>query len=177
MSSADGKGMKFRPPENEMAVEDYEGTPLLRRDRKLPVNAPVTAESVAKSILIDLCEGQEVRDSHGQSRTMDELVQRLAGVLIDNSRGVNKGRTLYCFHKMPKNQREHSVHTEALTLIRDKLDTLKRAKPDQLRDLPGFVFLLLAETSELEGLRSIVVSMLKTRFKHERKRTAHGATD
>jgi len=177
MSCADGKGMKFKAPENEMAVDDYEGTPLLRRDRKLPVDAPVTAESVAKSILIDLCEGQEVRDSHGQSSTMDELVQRLAGVLIVNSIGLNKDRTLYCFHKMPKNQREHSVHNEALALIRDKLDTLKRAKPDQLGDLPGFVFLLLAETSELEALRSIVVSMLKTRFKHERKRTAHGAND
>jgi hypothetical protein len=177
MSRADGKGMKFKAPENEMAVDDYEGTPLLRRDRKLPVDAPVTAESVAQSILIDLCEGQEVRDSHGQSRTTDELVQRLAGVLIVNSVGLNKDRTLYCFHKMPKNQREQCVHTEALTLIRDKLDTLKRAKPDQLGDLPGFVFLLLAETSELEDLRSIVVSMLKTRFKHERKRTAHGAND
>ena len=94
-----------------------------------------------------------------------------------NSRGLNKDRTLYCLHKLPKNQREHSVHIEALTLIRDKLDTLKRAKPDQLGDLPGFVFLLLAETSELEDLRSIVVSWLKTRFNLKRKRTAHGAND
>jgi len=169
MSRADGKGMKFKVPENEMAVADYEGTPLLRRDRKLPVDAPVTVESVAKSTLIDLCEGQEVRDSYEQSSTTDELVQRLAGVLIVNSIGLNEDRTLYCLHKLPKNQREHSVHIEALTLIRDKLDTLKRAKPDQLGDLPGFVFLLLAETSELEDLRSIVVSWLKTRFNLKRK--------
>ena len=170
--------MKFRTPENEMAVEDYEGTPLLRRDRKLPVDEPVTAKSVMKSILVDLCESQGVRDSPGQSRDPDKLVERLAGVLIDHSGDLlNKDRTLYCLHKMPKNQREHPMHTEALTLIRDKLDTLKRAKPDQLGDLPGFVFLLLAETSELEELRSVVVLMLKTRFKHERKRTAHGAND
>ena len=167
--------MRFKAPENEMAVDDYEGTPLLRRDRKSPVGAPGSAESVAKSILIDLCEGQEVRDSYGQSSTIDELVQRLAGVLVVNSIGLNKDRTLYCLHKMPKNQKEHSLHTEALTLIRAKLDARKVARPEELGDLPGFVFLLLAETSELEDLRSIVVSMLKTRFKHERKRTAHGA--
>ncbi len=101
MARADGKGMKFKPLKNEATVDDYEGTPLLQQERKSPVGAPETAESVARNILLDLCEGQSVRDSRAQSTTLNELVQRLAGVLIANSRGENKRRTLYCLHKMP----------------------------------------------------------------------------
>ena len=47
-----------------------------------------TAESVARIILVDLCDSQDVRDSYAQSASIDELIQRLAGVLIVNSRGV-----------------------------------------------------------------------------------------
>jgi len=177
MARADGKRMKFKPPGNDGAVDDYEGEPLLRRDRKMPVGAPVNAESVVKSILIDLCDSQDVRDSYAQSATIDELIQRLAGVLIVNSRGVNKDRTLYCLHKMPTHPDEQPVHEKALELIRDELNKLKRAKPEQWEDLPEFVFLLLAEKSEWEGLRSIIVTMLKRRFKHARPRTAHGTND
>ncbi len=169
--------MKFKPHENEGAADDYEGTPLMRRGRELPVGAPENAESVAKSILIDLCESQDVRDSYAPSVRIDELIQRLAGVLLVNSRRENEGRTLYCFHKLPKNTAKHGVHTEALALIRDKLDALRPSNPEQWEDLPAFVFLLLADESKLQGLRSIIVTMLKRHFKHKTKRTGHGAND
>jgi hypothetical protein len=122
MARADGKGMKFKPLESDAAVADYEGTPLLQPERKPPVGAPETVESVAISILVDLCEGQSVRDSGAQTRKLGPLVERLAGVLIDNSGGVNKKRTLYCLHKMPVRPEEQSLHEQALALIHGKLD-------------------------------------------------------
>jgi len=177
MARADGKGMKFKTPKTEAAIDDYEGTPLLQPSRKSPVGAPETVESVAKSILVDLCEGQSVRDSDAPSVTLDELVQRLAGVLIDHSRGVNKNRTLYCFHKMPAQPGERSVHENALRLVRDELDRLKGGGSREWENFPRFVFLLLSEKSELEGLRSIIVRMLERRSKHARRRGAHGASE
>jgi hypothetical protein len=118
-----------------------------------------------------------VADSSRQPQTLDVLVERFAGILIDNSRGVNKGRTLYGFHKMPESPRDHPVHTGALTLIRDKLAEIKREKPIEFRGMPNFVFLALAQKSEHEGLQTIVVQMLKRRFERERNRSAHGAFD
>jgi len=168
MARADGKGMKFKVPNDKATVDDYEGTSLLQPMVKSPVGAPQTVESVARSILMDLCEGQSVRDSGAQSSTLDELVQRLAGVLIDHSRGVNKKRTLYCLHKMPTRPEEKSVHERALKLVRDELDKLKRGGSKEWENFPGFVFLLLAENSQWEGLRSIIVTMLKRRLKHAR---------
>jgi hypothetical protein len=177
MARADGKGMKFKTPKNEATVDDYEGKPLLQPKRKSPVGAPETPEYVARSILLDLCEGQSVRDSGAQSTTLNELVQRLAGVLIANSRGENKKRTLYCLHKMPIYPAEQSVHEKALKLVRDELDKLKGGGSKEWEDFPRFVFLLLAEESRLEGLRCTIVKMLKRRLKPARKRTGHGAND
>ncbi len=176
MACADGKPTKYRTPDVE--AEDYEGKAFLRRagKPKLPVEAPRTVESVAKSILVDLCEGQAVNDSASQSRTLKALVQRLLGVLNRYRHGENRGRTLYCFHTLPDDQREQTVHTEALTLIRKELDCLKPTDPDQLKKFPRFVFLLLQKESTLEELRSVIVTVLLTRFKHERTRTGHAAS-
>jgi len=175
MACADRKGMKFKPPK-EFPVKDFDGTPLLRGGGS-SFGRPVTQESLAKTILLDLCEGQGVSESSNQPQTLDVLVERFAGILIDNSRGVNKGRTLYGFHKMPENPRDHPVHTDALTLIRDELAKTKREKPNEFRGLPGFVFLVLAQKSEHEGLQTVVVQVLKRRFEREKNRTAHAAND
>jgi hypothetical protein len=98
------------------------------------------------------------------------------GVINRYRHGENRGRTLYCFHTLPEDQRELTVHTEALTLIRKELDALKPTDPEQLKKFPKFVFLLLAETSDFEELRSVIVTVLLTRFKHERTRTGHAAS-
>jgi len=176
MACADGKPTKYRTPEVE--TEDYEGKPLIRRagKLKLPVEAPPTAESVAKSILVDLCEGQAVYDSAGQSRTLKALVQRLLGVLNRYRHGENRGRTLYCFHALPDDQKEHTFHKDALTLIRKELDALRPKDPELLKEFPRFVFLLLEKTSVHEELRSVIVTVLLTRFKHERTRPGHAAS-
>lgn len=174
MACADGKPTKYRTPDVE--TRDYEGKAFLRRPGKLPVEAPRTAESVAKSILVEICEGQAVNDSASQSRTLKALVQRLLGVLNRYRHGENRERTLYCFHTLPEDQREQTVHQEALTLIRKELDVLKPISPELLKKFPRFVFLLLAETSDFEELRSVIVTVLLTRFKHERTRTGHAAS-
>lgn len=174
MARADGKSMKVKPPK-EFPVKDFDGWPLLRGGGS-SLGRPVTEKSLAESILLDLCEGQGVADSANQPQTLDVLVERFAGILIDNSRGVNKGRTLYGFHKMPENPRDHPVHTGALTLIRDELAKTKRDKPNEFKGLPGFVFLVLAQKSEHEGLQTVVVQMLKRRFEREKNRTGHVAT-
>ncbi len=175
MACADGKSMKVKPP-NEFPVKDFDGTPLLRGGGT-PFGRPVTAESLAQSILLDLCEGQGLPGSSNPAHTLDVLVERFAGILIDNSTGVNRGRTLHGFHKMPENPRDHPVHADALTLIRDGLARTRRDKPNEFRGLPGFVFLVLAKKSEHEGLQTVVVQMLKRRFESPTNRPAHGAND
>ncbi len=177
MARADGKGMKFKSPNNEATADDYVGTPLLERKRKSPVGAPETADSVARSILLDVCESHSVRDAGSRTPTLNELVQRLAGVLIANSRGPNKKRTLYCVHEMPAHSTEQTIHENALRLVQDELARLKGGGTREWDDFPRFVFLLLAEESKLEGLRGTIVKMLKRRLKPARKRTAHGAND
>ena len=112
MACADGKGMKFKPLTNE-ATGDYVGNALIQPKRKSPIGAPETVESLARSILVDLCEGQSVRDSIAESLALDELVRRLAGVLIFHSPGVNKKRTLYCLHETPARPKERSLHEQA----------------------------------------------------------------
>jgi len=175
MACADRKSIKVKPP-REFPVKDFDGAPLLRGGGS-SFGGPVTQESLAKSILLDLCEGQGMSESSNQPQTLDVLVERFAGILIDNSRGVTKGRTLYGFHKMPEDPRDHAVHTDALTLIRDELAKTKQKKPNEFRGLPGFVFLVLARKSEHEGLQTVVVQMLKRRFEREKNRIAHGAND
>jgi hypothetical protein len=175
MARVDRSSTKYRTPDAE--PDDYEGRPLVRRagKSKLPIEAPSTAESVAKSVLVDLCEGRGVRGKD-ESRTLKDLVSRFLGVLRRERQGENKKRTLYCFHVLPDDPREHQVHVDALLLIRKELDTLKPSDPAQQKQYPRFVFLLLAKKSDLEELRSIVVTVLLTRFKHERARTGHAAS-
>ena len=167
--------MKFKPP-TEFPVTDFDGTPLVRGGGSA-FGRPVTKESLAESILLDLSEGQGVSLSSNQPQALDALVERFAGILIDNSRGENTGRTLYGFHKLPKNPQDHPVHIDALTLIRDKLAETRRKKPNEFRDLPAFVFLVLALESEHGGLQTVVVKMLKRRFEREINRTPNAAND
>ena len=106
---------------------------------------------------------------------LDSLVERLAGVLaLSGADEKNKERTLYCFHRLPLDPRQNALHTAALNLVGERLETLRRQKDGQWEDMPHFVFLLLNKTSKLEGLRASIVSMLRTRFKHERNRAGHG---
>ena len=128
MARVDRRPTKYRTPDTE--PDDYEGRPLVRRagKAKLPIEAPLTAESVAKSVLVDLCEGRGVRDK-GESRTLKDLVSRFLGVLRRERQGENKKRTLYCFHMLPDDPREHQVHIDALLLIRKELDALQPSDP------------------------------------------------
>ncbi len=69
------------------------------------------------------------------------------------------------------------MHEQALKLVRDELDKLKGGGSKEWENFPGFVFLLLAEESKLEGLRGTIVKMLTKRFEYARKRRVHGASE
>jgi hypothetical protein len=176
MACADGKPMRHKPPRNEAPVHNFEGAPFLSRAGKLPLAAPSTRESVAKSILVDLCKGHDPDDPLSESSSLDELVQSLAGILTLMGQRKNKERTLYCFHKMPENPTEHDVHKDALTIIGENLLKLKEANSKAWGDMPRFVFIVLAETSDQEGLRKILVKVLRTRFHYEQNRSGYAAS-
>ena len=135
---------------------------------KLALGKPPNCESVAVSILRDLCAGHDVTDSSGQLLSLDQQVERLAEVLLANSQGDNRGRTLYCFHRMPGNPQQDALHSAALTSIAEKLDGLKRTKPVKWGDVPDFVFLLLSGSGGVEFPARIVVDVMLTRIKHGR---------
>jgi hypothetical protein len=170
MAFADGKSMKVKPPQKDTEVEDFDGAPSFR-GRKGAFGAPVEAEGLARDILIDLCESNDLPDSLSPSRTIDELVQRLASILIRNGTGERRGRTLYCFHAMPEDQKTSALHAEALGLIQTKL-----ARYGVVYGLPAFIFVALAKTSRIEFEQSLLVQVLNARFRHLRNRTKHGTT-
>ncbi len=177
MACADGKSAKFVAPEQSPASgsADFHGVTFLSGGGSA-FGPLVTRETLAESVLTDLYKGQGVHLS-GQLPTLDSLVDGFAGILVDNHRGKKRGRTFYAFHKMPDNPDDHPVHIDALTLIRDKLAKTKEREPEQFDGLPGFVFLVLTKKNDHAGLHTVVVEMLKRRFKREKSRTAHGPNE
>ena len=150
MACTDGKGMEFRPLTNE-ATSDHEGTPLIQPRRKSPIGKPETAESVAESILADLCESQSVRDSIAESTKIDELVRRLAGISINHSPCVKEKRTLYSLpqdaQQDPRNGR--CMKTRGLKLVRRKLDSLHGKRAEEMEKISDFHLSLNCRTKRV----------------------------
>jgi hypothetical protein len=174
MAGVDKTRANYRP--DEAQVGDYQGGPAVRRSGKPPVAKPPTAESVAQSILLDLCEGHMVGFASHGAPSFEELIAHVHTVLQLCCGGVNKGRTLYCFHTLPEKEDMQKIHTQALVLIREKLDAKTPADPELRKEIPRFVFLLLAPVSQYGHLRPIILDVYRMRFKQEELYKNHGTS-
>ncbi len=176
MARADRMNARYRENSSQ-PLGDYEGESLLNRPWDAPIGKPESPEDVARSILVDIWKGNDAAEPIRGTETLDQLVAGLAGILVWN-RGDGT-RTLYAVHKVkvlhyPTTQ---TVHEEALRLIGEKLRKHKESKPRAFVNMPGFIFLLLAERSDHEDLRKIIVKVIRTRSEHARKRSPHAASE